>query len=168
MPCGIPACVTKIVHVSIKNINIPAKLVGFSFLWVYMGSSRWERNKDRRPFFMLHPQMPCPMNHVAVVSPRAELWWRKRSWRRRKALHPSLCGLHVIAHILLLWEGCGWRASGCTGAVPLSIVSGPLLAAWVLPSLFPAVWILDLESLVLMFVVLHILLHRFLFSHFPV
>lgn len=171
MPCGIPACVTKIVHVSIKNINVPAKLVKFSFLWISVGSSRWERN--------LTADLPscCILRYLA---PRIMWWWRAPGqscsggrgpggggWGG-EALHPSLSGLHATTHILWLWQGWGWRASRCTGAVPLSIVSGPLLAAWVITPLFLAVWILDLERLLLMFVVLYILLRRFLFSHFPV
>lgn len=121
MSCRIPACVTKTVHVSIRNINVPAKLVGFSFLWVYMGSSRWERN------WMADLSSCCILRCLA---PYIMWWWApeescgggrgpggggKWGW---EALHPSLSGLHTTAPIILLWEGWGWRAGGCTGAVP--------------------------------------------------
>lgn len=43
---------------------------------------------DGRLFFMLHSQMSCPMNGVAVASPRAELQWRERSWRRMRRRGP--------------------------------------------------------------------------------
>lgn len=47
--------------------------VGGVFLSLNLhGEQQVGRKFDGRPFFMLHPQMPCPMNYEAVVSPGAE------------------------------------------------------------------------------------------------
>lgn len=126
MSHSIPACVTKIVHVSIKYIHVSTKLVVFSFFVHTLGVASGEETLWQT-FLLVHPQTPCPMNRGV-----GRLWRRERSWRKRRtgSLSFSSCFPCHIPHPLTL-TGLGlrsqllhrsgapehhlWATSGCLG-----------------------------------------------------
>jgi len=109
MLCSTPVCLTRVVCVSVKYINVSAKLVVFSF-WVYTGSSEWGRNSTTNCSSF------CVLGRLAPWTV-----WRWRALERGcgggrspggggEALHPSLPALHAASPHPLALAGLGLRS----------------------------------------------------------